>query len=474
MDSGGRLRAVRAAGALLLALAVAAGALFALRSPDPSRPHIVLVVWDTCRADRLSAYGHATGTTPWLAGFAGDAVLFREAYSPSPCTPPAHGSLFTGLLPSRHGLLQGLGDRINPGIPTLAQTLKAAGYETVGFTANNFISGLTGLDAGFDRMAPLYLDDRGKGKAGRVLAAVEAWLHERGAAPPERRAKPVFLFVNFMDTHLPRTPPPEDLVAVVGAPAFPPALIRALAVEPRDAAAHMFGIRTLDDETVAAMATVFDASARYLDRSTGLLMDRLRDASILEDAVVAIVADHGDHLGEHGLLSHEMSLYDGVLRVPMVVRWPGRLDGGRVETAQVRLQDLYPTLLEAARVPVPPRTGRDAVSLTESPLRSRVLRAEYQRPTAFLPEARLAFEGASPVHFQKFHVSIDAVQDPGGPRGPRKLVRYSRQGGVGPPEPDWFEMFDPVADRGERRNLLDGAPPEEQVEVERLRGMLGR
>ena len=453
-----------------------AGGWLAFRESGPKRPDILIVVWDTCRADRLSAYGHPVETTPWLSRFAKDAVLFKEAFAPSPCTPPSHGSLFTGLLPRNHGLRQGLGDRLHPGIPTLAQTLRSAGYETVGFTANSFISGVTGLDAGFDRMVPVYLDDPGTGwgRAERVLAAVDAWLEERAAASSSRRARPVFAFVNLMDVHLPRTPPPEDLAFVVGPQGVNPVILQAVAVESRDAAAHVFGIKKVDDATVAAMAPVYDAAVRHLDRSTGLLLDKLHAASLLQDGVVAVVGDHGDHLGEHGLLSHEMTLYDPVLRIPMVVRWPGRLDGGRVETAQVRLQDLYPTLLEAARVPIPPGTGLNSKPLTESPLPNRVLRAEYDRPTAFLPLAQRAFEGTSPEHFQKFYVTIHAVQDPAGPRGPRKLIRYVREGGVGPPEPDRYELFDFRADPGETKDLLQAGAPEEKAEAERLRGLIHR
>jgi arylsulfatase A-like enzyme len=458
-------------------LLAGAGGWFAFRGSGPKRPDILIVLWDTCRADRLSAYGHPVETTPWLSRFAKDAVLFKQAFAPSPCTPPSHGSLFTGLLPRSHGLLQGLGDRLHPGIPTLAQTLRNAGYETVGFTANSFISELTGLDAGFDRMVPVYLEDTGTGwgRAERVIAAVDAWLKEREAASSSQRAKPVFVFVNLMDVHLPRTPPPEDLAFVVGPKGVHPVILQAAAVESRDAAAHVFGIKKVDDAIVAAMAPVYDAAVRHLDRSTGVLVDKLRAASLIGDgAVVAVVADHGDHLGEHGLLSHEMTLYDAVLRIPMVVRWPGRLDGGRVETAQVRLQDLYPTLLEAARVPIPAGTGLHAKPLTESPLPNRVLRAEYERPTAFLPEALLAFEGAAPEHFQKFHVSIDAVQDPAGPRGSRKLIRFSREGGVGPPEPERYELYDMRADPAESKDLLQAGAPEEKAEAERLRGLILR
>jgi len=442
------------------------------RRAAPARPDIVLIVWDTCRADRLSAYGYGKETSPWLESFAEDAVLFREAYSPSPWTPPAHGSLFTGLLPKRHGLLQGLGDRIAPGIPLLAETLRKAGYETVCFTANGFISSVTGLDAGFEKVVPLYRGDS-VARADLVVEEIDAWLTARANAPG-CPARPLFLFVNFMDLHIPRTPSLEDALAMAGRPDPGHGIGRALLLDPTDAVAHVLGVERLDAETLAGMGPVYDASARFLDGCTGRLADRLRRAGILDGAFFALAGDHGEHLGEQGRISHEMSLYDPVLRIPMVVRWPGRLDGGRVETAQVRLQDLYPTILEAAGIPVPNRTGTDAKTLTESPLRPRLLNAAFHRPTAYLAGARKSFSGAHPVVFEKFLVSIHGVQDPADAPRARKFLLYAKKDGEAPAVTQREELFDRIADPGDLRDLLREISPEEQEDVERLRGMLVR
>jgi arylsulfatase A-like enzyme len=456
---------------LLLAL-LGGGGWFALRPERARRPDIVLVVWDTCRADRLSAYGYPKDTSPWLKSFAADAVLFREAYTPSPWTPPAHGSLFTGLIPRNHGLLQGLGDRIAPGIPTLAETLRKAGYETVCFTANGFISGVTGLDAGFDRVVPMYEAAR-VARANTVVDAVDAWLRERRDARRGVR-KPLFLFVNFMDLHLPRTPPPELALAMAGLAGPTPELGHALMLDPAEAVAHVIGVNRIDEGTLRALGPVYDASAKFLDECTGRLAASLEADGILPDAFFAVVGDHGEHLGEHGKVSHEMSLYDPVLRIPMVVRWPGRLDGGRQESAQVRLQDLHPTILEAAGVPVPPGTGKDALPLTASPLQSRLLNASFHRPTAFLPGARKSFEGANPAVFEKFLVSIHGVQEPADSPRPRKFLLYARRDGEAPPVTLKEELFDRAVDPGDSSDLLQDTAPEEAADVERLRGRIIR
>jgi len=462
-----RARAIAA----LAGVAVAAGLWWALDSGPPGRPNIVLVVWDTCRADRLSAYGYGKRTTPWLEEFARDAVLYQEAFSPSPWTPPAHASLFTGLLPRNHGLQHGRGDRIPKGIPLLAETLRASGYETVGFTSNAYISGITGLNAGMDRFVSLHSDASGIGTAEQVEEAVEAWLLERRNRPSEQNRRPLFVFFNLMDAHLPRRPFPEDLQAILGSAAVPAGVARALRIDQREAVAHLLKVRELDAETLAGMGPVYDAAVRHLDRKTRDLFERMREDGILEDAVIAVTGDHGEHLGEHGNLSHQMSLHDPVLRIPMVVRWPGRLEGGRIERAQVRLQDLHPTLLEAAGLAPPPGTAKDAVPLTESPLKPRLHRASFARPIPFLPEARKEYAGAPESVFHRFQISIRAVQEPTLGAGSRKYLSYERGDGVAPPTLDREELFDLASDPREERNLLAAPSDGDRAAAERLRPM---
>ena len=467
--------AARPALLVLALLAAGAGAWFALQRAGPQRPDILLVVWNSCRQDRLSAYGYAKDTTPWLRSFAAEATLFREAFTPCPWSGPARASLFTGLLPLHHGLRQGAGDRVAAGIPLLAETLRASGYETVGFSADELVSGPTGIDSGFDRMTTLPQDDGCMARAVDVLASVEEWLRGRRNAPDGTR-KPLFVLVNLMDLQLPRRPPPEDLAAIAGDSAGSPAVRRALLVDPLGAVGHVLGVKRIDREAVAAMGTVYDATTRALDRSTGRLVELLRREALRSDPVIALVADHGEHLGEHGHLGHEMSLFEGVLRIPLVLRWPGRLEAGRVETAQVRLQDLYPTLLEAADVPMPAGTGTDAISLTEAPLRPRLLRAAFHRPTGFLREARVAFPGADDEAFRRFRVSIHGIREPAAPggRGPLKFLLHARREGDGPAVTEFEEFYDLGGDPDEREDLVERGRKGDLAEADRLRSMIIR
>lgn len=449
----------------------AAGAALLLRPAAAPRPNLVLVVWDTCRADRLSAYGHAAPTTPHLEAFARTGVRFRNAFAPAPWTAPAHASLFTGLLPSRHGLTQGTGSeaRVRPGVPLLAETLSAAGYETMGITANAFLSPATGLDQGFGRMVALHRGERVKGRGERALEEVRAWLGAR-RADGAAAGRPFLLFVNLMETHVPWNPAPAALGPVLDGEVPEGALAAARALGEEDLLFHTVGIRKVPEETLAGARALYDGGCREADGVTKGILDLLEAEGLLAGSLVAITSDHGEALGEHGEMGHRYSVHDTVLRIPLVVRWPGRLEGGRVEDAQVRLQDLYPTLLEAAGVEAPPGNGLDAATLTERPLRPRTVIAQFHRPPLSMASLLERLPGAPAEALERLFHSHIAVQDPVGTTGARKWVRVTRQVGDGPRTTVREELYDLLTDPMEQRNLLLlGGDPEERAAAERLR-----
>ncbi len=460
-----------AVGVAVLVLLLLTAASLLLSRGTARRPNIVVIVWDTCRADRLSAYGHPRPTTPRLEEFSRDAVTFRHAYAPAPWTPPSHASLFTGLLPAHHGLTQREGEeggRVRPGIPLLAETLAAAGYDTVGFTCNACISTTTGLDRGFRRMHGLYLGEPDKGSSEKARRAVAGWLASR-RAEPAGKDRPLFLFLNLMDAHIPRTPSAEALGAV-RAPGMQDAdLQRAASITERDVFVHSLGIRRLDGPTLAAAGTVYDAACRDLDASTGAILDLLQAEGLLQGALVAITADHGEALGEHGEMGHRMSVYDPLLHIPLVVRWAGHLDGGRSEEGQVRLQDLYPTVLEAAGVAAPAGNGRDAASLLRSPLDPRPAVAAFHHTRVSPAHLHVLLPGAPDGVLGLFGLTYLAAQDPVGTPGARKYIRILREENPGNASVEREELYDLAADPGETRNLLaPGGPPDARGAADRL------
>jgi arylsulfatase A-like enzyme len=471
--AGAGRRAAFAGTALLL---LAAGAYLAFRGASgPPKPDIVLIVWDTCRGDRVEVNGYAHPTTPRLKSLAAQGTTFRRCFTPSPWTPPAHASLFTGLLPRAHGLREGMfGDRIRPGIPLLAETLRDEGYETVCVAANAAVSVITGLDAGFEHKLPFYRTDDGGETGDGIRDRVREWTKRRRETGGSRR--PVFLFVNLMDTHLPYVCDAPDIEAVRGPEAVEGARRAAAAIGDMEAKAIALGRGTIAPETLRDLSVAYDAAVRRDDRLTGEILDHLRAEGLLDGAFVAITSDHGENLGEHGQLNHLVSVYEPVLHVPLVVSWPGRFEGGRVEDAEVRLQDLYPTILEAAGVAVPGPCGKDATSLAERPLRPRPLVSEFGPMPLALATAKEALPDAPPEVFERIVQLHRAVREPASSGG-RKLISLFRVESDQEPVVVREELYDLVADPGETKDLLaPGGHPDIRAEADRLRatGKAGR
>ncbi len=421
----------------------------------------MLFVWDTCRGDRITVNGYRRPTTPRLQELASRGVTFRQCFTPAPWTPPAHGSLFTGLLPRDHGLKQGFGDRIRHGIPILPETLRAAGYETVCIAANPNISSLTGLSAGFEKELPCYRtgDQSVNGEA--ALRQLRAWLAERkGSGSADR---PFFLFVNLMDSHLPYSYEAASVAAVRGDGAVNGARRAAESFGMQEAETFVFEGKEMEPEVLQGLDAAYDGAILQDDRRTGEALDLLAASGLLEGAFVAVCGDHGENLGEHGQLNHLMSVYEPVLHVPLVARWPGHFEGGRVEEGQVRLQDLYPTILEAAGVP--------------APLRPRILVAESPAMPLALPRARTALPQAPAEVFEQFEHLFRAVREPSSVPGARKYVAVYRAVEGNEPVLLHEELYDIAADPGEEHDLLGkGAAPGERATADRLRsvGVAGR
>jgi arylsulfatase A-like enzyme len=429
-DPGARRARLLAACGIALAVAgAAAGAWMGTRRRAP-RPNIVLVVWDTCRADRVSAMGYGRPTTPRLEALAAGGVRFRHCVSPAPWTPPAHASLFTGLLPSAHGLTVARGERVRPGIPLLAETLRDEGYATACITANGWVSPLTGLTAGFDSVHEVWGRDQQKRRGEDVVAAARAWL--AGRAPGD--ARPVFLFVNFMDTHMGYHAPDEDLAAV-RPPDFPDDALRAArAVTPEQGVAHTLGASRLPGPTLEGLRVLYDGAVRHADRRTGELLDLLDGAGLLEGALVAVTSDHGESLGERGDLGHLAALHEPLLRVPLVLRQPGRFEGGRTVDAVVRLQDLHPTILEAAGVRPPSGTARHASTLSGPAPGAAAAVSEVAAGTSLLEGLDRFLPGLPARMLERFALSGEAIRaapEPADAAGPAKLVRWTRPGHAG-------------------------------------------
>ena len=348
-----------------LVVALSAPRVSARRRGD-ERPNIVLVSIDTLRADHLSIYGYERPTSPRIDAWARDrATVFRRVVAPSSWTLPSHFSLFTGIDGFAHPANHNSISIDASAYRFLAAQLLEAGYRTRAVTGGAYVSPDYGLARGFESFRWWERKDLRDRELPTHLESVHRWLDSE----PEG---PFFLFFHTYEVHTPnpgREPwfsrfhgGPDDRVVDLGPP------------DPPDPAAGFLGVghfvarRVTSPETErlgAADASLprdaYDSNIAYADELLGPLLDRLSRPPFGERTLVAIVSDHGESLGDEGRAGHALSSLDNLL-VPMLVAMPGGATRGREVATQVRLHDLYPTLLEAAGVPVP--DGLDAKSLS--------------------------------------------------------------------------------------------------------------
>ncbi|MBU6283016.1 sulfatase [bacterium] len=316
------------------------------RAVPTARANLLLVSLDTTRADHLSAWGYSRPTTPHLAALLPSAVRFDAAYTPMPSTMPSHSSMFTALFPRTHGVLKN-GLPLPPTAPTLAEALAAAGWRTAGFASSFVLHRKFGIARGFEEWDDDFAGVACKGwtagdgddesfcrRGEQTRDRAVGWLERGGWLDPARRTtRPFFVFLHLFDAHNPYAPPPDH------ARLFPPQ---------GEAPSEL-------DREIAA----YDGEIHYADAQLGALLERLSAAGLLDDTLVVVVGDHGEGLMQHGWMTHGMMIYDEAVRVPLLVRWPGRVAGGRRIPDPVSLVDLAPTILDLLGVggALPARQG---------------------------------------------------------------------------------------------------------------------
>ena len=288
-------------------------------------PNVVLFVADTVRADHLSTYGYDVATSPNLTAFAERATRYTDAHSTAPWTLPSHASMFTGLLPFQHHahtLTTGPGTSfaraLHPEATTLAEVLGAAGYRTLAIAANDvFLQEKYGLGQGFERWFVRRVP----------LASLLPRIFEQ---VDEDDGRPLFLFVNAMDAHLPYNSAerPGLLPRPVGS--------RSRAIYDALHQSVLGWREAPDPDELQALVDEYDTGLANLDEAFGDLLEGLEARGVLDHAVILFTADHGEYFGEHDLLEHSKDVYEGALHVPLVVRAPGQREG-RVEQRPVGL-----------------------------------------------------------------------------------------------------------------------------------------
>jgi len=300
------------------------------QGPKPSeRPNVVLVVFDTTRADHLSPYGYERATSPTLDALAAEGVLFETAYAPMGLTGPSHATLFTGRYPARHGVVRN-GIALMGEATTLAERLADAGYRTAGFASTFVIEGKFGFDQGFTHYDDAFTDDE-------ATMVREAWEGHALAGAFDRRAdhttdravtwleahrdvaQPFFLFVHYFDPHSPYDPPEAH------------------------AEGFMEGVAA---GGLAAQKAAYDGEIHFADAQLGRLVNALDRLDLRENTLLVVTADHGEGLMQRGYMLHGLSVYDEEVRVPLVLSWPEHVPKGKRVAEPVALADVAPTVLD--------------------------------------------------------------------------------------------------------------------------------
>jgi arylsulfatase A-like enzyme len=316
---------------------------------------VVLLVLDSVRSDHLSCYGHDRPTTPAIDRLAREGVRFTRASAATCWTLPSHASLFTGRYPSEHRADLDTG-RLNDELPTLAEELGRRGYDTGCITCNGFVASRTGLDRGFDTSIDVHdLAGGGDGPVERVIRGAHRRLRrwterDRGAARATKRARswlsrrsddtPFFLFLNYMDCHLP--------YALKGPPRYrfvPEGARKRMDRVPDDPFAVMAGETTASQRDLEDLQALYDGALRYLDGHVERIRTELEHLDRWEDTIFVVTSDHGEGFGEHGLLDHQYGLYQEHLSVPLVIRLPGGNGARSTIGEHFQLVDLFPLLL---------------------------------------------------------------------------------------------------------------------------------
>jgi arylsulfatase A-like enzyme len=430
---------------------------------------IVFIVLDTQRVDRLGCYGYGSeeqkaSISPNLDSFAQEGALFEKAISPAQWTIPSHASMFTGLYPSAHQVTQS-NHSLSPDRPHIAELLQDSGYQTVGFCNNPLVGVIdNGFKRGFDcfynyggaipsmpkhsttlpwpanrlleaytqflrkisypiqnffsrsdlafrislnaLLTPLWSKAANfKGQNARSVNDLGRWLRAREKNEDD---KPLFLFVNLMETHLPFWPPGEfvDQVApYMRTNQEARSIIRRWNREAYRWAAPL--AEPLDELESRVLSDMYDAEVAYQDDYLGPLFDTLKQRNNAENTLTIIVSDHGEGLGEHSHFGHAFVAYQELVHVPLILHWPAEIKKDVSVKSPVSTRRIYHTILELAGIEMDEYNAAEGIEASTLSLLESINGHDPENNTAFA-------EVYPPINFAK------AVQH----RQPELLERF--------------------------------------------------
>ena len=309
----------------------------------PARNVIVLLI-DTLRASKVSIYNPKTRVkTPALDAFAADGTVFERPQAPENWTKPSVASVLTSLHPATHGTKKDA-SKLPKSALMLSEVYQKAGFETGSFIANGYVSNAFGFDQGWDHYTN-YIRERRNTNASNVFGEATSWIEKN-------KDKRFFAYIQTIDPHVPYDPPEAFLKIYDPAPYNGQVKNRRthLMLDEAKKNPKKYTFTKRDKEHIEAL---HDGEISYHDEHFGKFLAKLRELGLEDDTIIVITSDHGEEFQEHGSWGHGHSVYQELLGVPLLFRWPGVIPAGARVGPVVSTTDIGPTVLEATGVPIP-------------------------------------------------------------------------------------------------------------------------
>jgi len=310
-------------------------------APDSGqRPNVLLITVDTLRPDRLGAYGYARARTPNLDRLAAQGALFEYAVTDTPWTTPSMSSVMTGNYATVHGFKSTNVNRLDPANQTLAEVLRSAGYATAAIVGSFPLDSVYQLDQGFDRYdddftTPIWT------MPGHEFEHIESEFFE---SPDDQRFFTLSKALN--DSRRTDAEVSDAALAWLADTPKQPFFLWVHYFGPHEKPDWRIAAERREDQRIAA----YDPDTAEMDRQVGRVLDAVDQRGLADDTLVVFHADHGESLGEQGLVGHGQLLNAATMRVPLILRYPARIASGVRDAGLALNVDIFPTVLDAAGV----------------------------------------------------------------------------------------------------------------------------
>ncbi len=348
---------------------------------DKTAKNVIVVLIDTQRARSLKAFNpSAREQTPAIDAIAKEGAVLEATQAPENWTKPSTASVLTGLYPATHGAKTD-GAMLSSGATLMGETFKAAGFKTAGYIANGYVSDKFGFDQGWDKYTN-YIREKKSTKAENVFKDAGDWIEKN-------KDKRFFAYIHTIDPHVPYDPPEEFLnlyakgeySGPISPRKTPDQLEQAKRVPPK---------MVLDDADKQRLKDLYSGLVSYHDHFLGLFVQRMKKLGVWDDSIFVITADHGEEMNEHNSWGHGHTVYQDLLWIPYVVRFPGVVPPGTRIKQATSSQSIFATVAEAAGVQAP--------NTLESPSLLSWLRGGAQQPmpvafSDFLDDRRVIRSG---------------------------------------------------------------------------------